>query len=102
VRESSSWSRTLGVTYAIPATREMGCLQEIHLTLPNISRRAQQRVVLEYARRRQGFVHLDPGTHKNHSAGIQDNTHLSVQGATQVASLVAAELQKTHLNLVCE
>lgn len=51
---------------------------------------------------RKLYVHLEPGTHKNHPAGIKDNTHLSAHGASQVASLVAAELQKTHLNLVCE
>ena len=47
------------------------------------------------------YLHLSSGAHHNYPQGVQDDTHLSPQGALQVARLVADELQKTQSGLFC-
>ena len=47
------------------------------------------------------YLHLASGVHHNYPEGVQDDTHLSPQGALQVARLVADELQKTQSGLFC-
>lgn len=47
------------------------------------------------------YLHLLPDEHKNYPQGIQDNTHLSADGALQVASLVAIDLKKIIPELRC-
>lgn len=45
------------------------------------------------------FNHLDSG-HVNYPKGVKDNTHLSVEGAKQVAALVAEGIKETKIGLV--
>ena len=47
------------------------------------------------------YLHLTSVAHQNYPEGAQDDTHLSPQGALQVARLVADELQKTRSGLIC-
>lgn len=47
------------------------------------------------------YVHLAPNSHQNYPAGKQDDTHLSSQGAFEVAAMAAGELAETHPNLIC-
>ncbi len=47
------------------------------------------------------YLHLAPDVHENYPEGIQDDTHLNTQGAIEVASLVAAELQDKFPGLIC-
>lgn len=44
------------------------------------------------------FLHLKPG-HKNYPEGVEDNTHLNVEGAQVVADLVVQELKELKLAL---
>jgi lysophospholipase L1-like esterase len=45
-------------------------------------------------------LHYKPGENNCFSQGIEDNTHLSVEGATAIAKLAIVELKKTKLDLV--
>ena len=47
------------------------------------------------------YLHLTSGAHQNYPEAVQDDTHLSPQGALQVATLVADELLKTRPGLIC-
>ncbi len=40
------------------------------------------------------FLHLKPGEHPNYPLGVEDNTHLSIDGANLISSLIALELKK--------
>jgi lysophospholipase L1-like esterase len=40
------------------------------------------------------FLHLEPGEHPNYPSGVTDDTHLSIEGANLIASLIALELKK--------
>lgn len=45
---------------------------------------------------RRLFMHLPPGVHPNYPAGIQDDTHFSEEGASQIAGLTVAEIRYTE------
>ncbi|OOG74131.1 rhamnogalacturonan acetylesterase [Flavobacterium sp. A45] len=45
-------------------------------------------------------LHYKPGENACFLQGIEDNTHLSVEGATAIAKLAVEELKKTKLDLV--
>lgn len=45
-------------------------------------------------------LHYKPGENACFSNGVEDNTHLSVEGATAIAKLAVEELKKTKLDLV--
>ena len=45
-------------------------------------------------------LHYKPGENNCFSQGIEDNTHLSVEGATAIAKIAVEELKKTNLAVV--
>lgn len=45
-------------------------------------------------------LHIKPGENAHRPNGIKDNTHLSVLGAKEIASLAVQELKKQNLDLV--
>ncbi|MFN0292272.1 rhamnogalacturonan acetylesterase [Pedobacter helvus] len=45
------------------------------------------------------FNHLDSGRHVNYPKGVKDNTHLSKEGAKEVAALVAQGIKEEKLEL---
>lgn len=47
------------------------------------------------------YVHLEAGVHENYPQGIQDETHLSPAGASEVASIVALKMKEFFPTLVC-
>ncbi len=52
-------------------------------------------------RSREWFTHLAPGEHPNYPEGIADDTHLSEQGAFEVARLVADGLRRLGIEETC-
>ncbi|MFD1769218.1 rhamnogalacturonan acetylesterase [Sphingobacterium suaedae] len=47
------------------------------------------------------FLHL-PAGHTNYPNGVQDNTHLNVDGAEQITALVVGEMKRQKMSLVDE
>jgi lysophospholipase L1-like esterase len=45
------------------------------------------------------FLWLEPGEHTNYPDGVQDNTHFSEKGATEVAKLIVEGIQKLKIPL---
>ncbi len=50
---------------------------------------------------KQLYLHLAPGSHENYIEGKWDDTHLSPQGALEIATLAAVELEKNVPGVMC-
>ncbi|SDX17043.1 rhamnogalacturonan acetylesterase [Paenibacillus sp. PDC88] len=80
----------------ITAVKELAAEEEV----PMIDLAARSRVLFEEAgveASKHDFLWAFPGEYMNHPAGVEDNTHFSVRGATRLAKEVAAAISELQL-----